>query len=404
MALPKSIQIARMFLASEYEYIGALLWALRPHEVPGLGTMGVDHHWRLYYDPDLDTKWSEPEVLGVLFHEINHILRNHLNDGRAMPYMHCTPLDPKCKKCQESMLRFNVCGDLEINPGIEALGFKLPVEGQFPKNYGLPNGLLAEEYWDKLPPKLKGPHGVGAGECGSCAGNPGAHELGQGANDGDDKGLIAAERELIIRDVAKKIMEVSKTRGNVPAGLDRWANDYLHPKVPWRRELRNVTHRNINECAGKREYSFRRPHRRQGCADVIMPTMIDFFPRIGLVRDTSGSMGDKDMARSIAETQGILREMGGEIIDIEVDCVVHAVKTVKRVQDVKLQGGGGTNMGVGIDHAAGLRPRLDVVIVITDGATPWPDSPPPFRCIVVLTRTGSEAQVPSWAKTILVND
>ena len=414
MSLPKSIQHARMFLASEFDYVGSLLWALRPTETPGLGTMGVDEHWRLYYDPDIDAKWTEPQVLGVLFHEINHILRNHMNNGRAAPFIHCTPIDPKCVKCRESALRFNICGDLEINPGLLKLGFQLPTEGQFPKNYNLPDGLLAEDYWHKIPQNVgkQGQGAIGQGSCGSCAGNPGAHELGPGAQgkdgeEGDGEGMAgisAAERELIIRDVAKKIEEAAKSRGNVPSGLDHWAHDYLHPKVPWRRELRSATHRNINECMGKREYSFRRPHRRQGFAEIIMPTVKDFFPRIGLVRDTSGSMGDADMARSLAETKGILTEMGGEIIDIEVDCQVHAVKTIKRVQEVQLKGGGGTDMGVGINHAATLHPRLDIVVVITDGETPWPSAAPPFKCIVVLTRTGSENQVPPWAKTIVVND
>lgn len=409
MALPKSIQNARMFLASEYAYVGSLLWALRPVEKPGLGTMGVDQDWRLYYDPAIDAKWTEPEVLGVLYHEINHILRNHLNNGRAAPYMHCKPYASTCKECREAAMKFNICGDLEINPGVLALGFQLPKKGQFPKDYGLPDGLLAEEYWEKLPENAgkDGNGAIGMGSCGSCAGNPGDHEQPSTPGDEDGEGhegLAAAERELIIRDVAKKIEDAAKTQGNVPAGLERWARDYLHPKVPWRRELRNVTHRNINECIGKREYSFKRPHRRQGCAQTIMPTMKDFFPRIGLVRDTSGSMDDSDMARSLAETRGILKEMGGEIIDIEVDCVVHGVKKIKRVQDVKLQGGGGTDMGEGIRHAAGLKPRLDIVIVITDGETPWPADPPPFKCIVVLTRTGSEGKTPSWAKVILVND
>ena len=414
MAIPKSLQNARLFLSSEYDYVGALLWALRPKETPGLGTMGVDDDWHLYYDPAIDAKWSEPEVLGVLFHEINHILRNHTNKGRAIPFLHCNPINPKCKDCGYTAKRFNICGDLEINPGLQTLGFKLPENGQFPKNYGLPDGLLAEEYWDKLPKEVGEPgksYAVGSGDCGSCAGNPGAHEAQGKSEAGDEegegegmKGISAAERELIIRDVAKKIEEAAKSRGNVPAGLDRWAKEYLHPKVPWRRELRNVTHRNLNECAGKREYSYKRPARRQGLNEIIFPTMKDFFPRIGIIRDTSGSMSDKDLSRSVAETAGILKEMGGEVIDIEVDCQVHAVKRVKSIREIELKGGGGTDMGVGIDHAAGLKPRLDIIVVITDGETPWPASPPPMKCIVVLTRSGSQGSVPSWAHTILVND
>jgi len=406
MPLPKSIMTARMYLATDYPYVGALLWALRPKETPGLGTMGVDHNWNLYYDPKIDEKWTEAEVVGVLFHEINHILRNHLSTGRAAPFMHCRPFNNKCSKCCEAALRFNICGDLEINPGLLKLGFQLPVEGQFPSKYGLPDGLLAEEYWHKLPENPnQGQTGAGEKGCGSCAGNPGEHEPANGqGDDGDDDGFAASERELIIRDVAKKIEEAAKNRGNVPLGLDRWAHDYLNPKVSWRKELRAVAHRHFNECMGKREYSFKRMHRRQMVSEVILPTIRDFVIRIGVIRDTSGSMGEKDLARTLAETRGILKEMQGELIDIEVDCQVHGTKTIRNIKDVKMQGGGGTDMGVGINHAATLRPKIDVVVVLTDGETPWPASPPPFPCIVVLTQQGSRKNAPSWCKVIQVND
>lgn len=407
MSVPQSIQTARIFLATHYSYVDSLLWALRPVESPGLGTVGVDRHWHLYYDPDIDAKWSGAEVLGAIYHEINHILRNHTDAGRAKPFIHCDPYDPKCEKCRETSTRFNICGDLEINPGVEKLGFQLPANGMFPKNFGLPDGLLAEEYWDKLPPDVgKSASGIGKGTCGSCAGNPSDTETkgNEDGDDGDKSGISKAERELIIRDVAKKIEDAAKSQGNVPAGLDRWAKDYLHPKVPWKRELRTVTHRQINECMGKREYTFKRPHRRQGLNETILPSMRDFFPRIGLVRDTSGSMDESDIARSIAETRGLLKEMGGEIVDIEVDCQVHAVKAIRDVKQVKIMGGGGTDMGVGILHACGLKPRLDIIIVITDGETPWPKSPPPTKVVVVLTREASKEHVPSWAKVIVVND
>jgi predicted metal-dependent peptidase len=178
----------------------------------------------------------------------------------------------------------------------------------------------------------------------------------------------------------------------------------LHPKVNWRKELKASARRQLNEVAGKREYSFKRPHRRQSISKTILPTLRDFNPRIGVIRDTSGSMSDKDLARSISETRGILDSMGGTVVDIEVDCQVHAVKEIKKVREIKLQGGGGTDMGVGIDHAATLKPALDICVVITDGYTPWPSTQPPFKCIVVLTQEGTQKDVPSWAKTIVVND
>lgn len=411
MALPKEIQTARLFLASEHGYLASVLWSLRPVEKPGIGTMGVDEHWRLYYDPALPSVWSEKEIVGVLYHEVNHLLRNHTNNGRARFFMHCTPPNPRCDGCAQACGKWNQAADAEINPGILKIGFELPknVDYVMPAKAGLPDGLLAEEYFDKWPSqkgkgKGKSP-GKGQGQepavCGGCAGNPADYEDGEPAA-GDR--LTQTEKELICRDVAKKIEEHAKNRGNIPADLQRWADTLLHPKVNWRKELRASARRQLNEVAGKREYSFKRPNRRQAMSQVILPTLRDFNPRLGIIRDTSGSMGNEDLAKTLAETRGILNMMGGEVIDIEVDCQVHAVKKVKSLRDVKMQGGGGTDMGIGIEHAATLRPGLDLVIVMTDGETPWPSVQPPFKTIVMLTRKGSEGQVPSWAKVILVED
>ena len=48
-----------------------------------------------------------------------------------------------------------------------------------------------------------------------------------------------------------------------------------------------------------------------------------------------------------------------------------------QARDVELLGGGGTDMGAGLAKAAELRPRPDLIIVLTDGYTPWPSAPPP---------------------------
>jgi predicted metal-dependent peptidase len=414
MSLPKEIQTARLFLASEHAYIASVLWNLRPVEKPGIGTMGVDHHWRLYYDPAITTKWNEAQITAVLFHEVNHILRNHTIDGRARPFMHCTPPSQTCEGCAEQSMRWNWAGDAEINPGLKKLGFQLPPEGIFPDKFGFPDGKLAEEYYDMFekqdqPPSNngkgksgKGKPGDEPGGCGSCAGNKAGYEDGEPSE--ADK-LTDTEKDLMIREVAKRIEDHVKNQGNVPQGLEIWAHDILHPKVPWQKELRVSSLRNIAECAGKREYSFKRPHRRQAVSRTILPTLRDFRPRVGIIRDTSGSMGNSDHARTLGETKGILEALSGtEVIDIEVDCAVHATKKIKSVRDVKLQGGGGTDMGVGLDHAATIKPRLDLVVVLTDGYTPWPSSPPPFKTIVVLTQATTKGDVPQWAKCIVIEN
>ncbi|MGW4501482.1 hypothetical protein ACWENR_23070 [Micromonospora sp. NPDC004336] len=49
---------------------------------------------------------------------------------------------------------------------------------------------------------------------------------------------------------------------------------------------------------------------------------------------------------------------------------------MRRIEDIELVGGGGTDMRVGLAASAALRPKDGIVIVATDGDTPWGDIPP----------------------------
>ena len=68
------------------------------------------------------------------------------------------------------------------------------------------------------------------------------------------------------------------------------------------------------------------------------------------------------------------------------------------VSEIKsiLKGGGGTDMGVGIMQAMESKP--DVIIVITDGLTPWPANPgvPVIVCLF------EDRDVPSWARKVII--
>ena len=62
----------------------------------------------------------------------------------------------------------------------------------------------------------------------------------------------------------------------------------------------------------------------------------------------------------------------------------------------------------GIDAAAALRPEPSLVIVLTDGFTPWPDRPPPgVRVVVGLLIDDdfpNEWAPPPWARTIEIEE
>jgi len=400
--LPLELQTARYALTRNQPYISSLVLNLNFIEKKGLGTLGVDKWWRCYYDPDIIKVWSLKQLEGVLFHESNHLLRSH----------------PERAESFEDKFRMNVAEDIEINPDVLDSGFELPPGCPLPRTFNLPEDLLAEEYYEKLPKNInsspqssdkndkgKGNGSVGNGKCGSCAGH---------ALEGEEKapspgdGISSAEQELIKRQVAKDIESSAKEAGAAPAGLQRWANQLLHPQVKWTKELASVVKRAMMEVMGKQDRTFKRISRLSGALDtkIILPGWKGYFPNVALIFDTSGSMGDTDLAKSIAEAKGVLRAIGGGgfgVVTISVDCAIGTKQRVNSASRISLSGGGGTDMGVGLAEAEKTKPRIDVAIVLTDGYTPWPSLAPPFKTIVVLTQEGAKDSVPSWAKTLMVN-
>jgi predicted metal-dependent peptidase len=121
-----------------------------------------------------------------------------------------------------------------------------------------------------------------------------------------------------------------------------------------------------------------------------------------MIVDTSGSMTEHDLGLVLAEVGGVLLAtcsgVGARVLS--VDAAVHSSQRVTHVDQVALAGGGGTDMRVGFEAIDGLRPRPTVVVVVTDGQTPWPAHPPRGMSVVVaLTRP---AVTPAWAKRVVL--
>jgi predicted metal-dependent peptidase len=128
---------------------------------------------------------------------------------------------------------------------------------------------------------------------------------------------------------------------------------------------------------------------------------------VAVVIDTSGSMGQPALDAALAEIKGVISAAGigpRGLLVLACDAQVGATTRVRRAQDVQLVGGGGTDMRVGIAEAEASRPRPDVVIVLTDGETPWPEKPTRSRLVAAIigSRRASES-VPCWATAVTVD-
>lgn len=419
MIFPVELQAARIHLVKERPYLASAAWALQPVPKPGLGTLAVDMYWRLYYDPAILSLWSVEVIAGALYHEICHLLRNHSARMRIF--------NPRLS---------NIAADAEINDDLIRECVKFPAQPVTPEFIGQPENLLAEEYYAALekeerlssanqtnnpahsasPGKRETSQETqirdrqssrvpmpGCGRCGSCATGQMASWEDKPPGKGSSSGLSRTEGELIRRDVAKQIQEHVRGQGCVAGHWVRWAEEKLHPKVDWRKQLAAAVRFAAADTTGAVDYSYRRPSRRQGQVGkevVIFPSLRCPIPSVAVVADTSGSISEKMLAQTLAEISGILKSLGYRegIHVLAVDQTVEFCRRVFRSEQIQLAGGGGTDMGIGLEAAARLKPLPQLGIVITDGHTSWPDRPPgKMKVIVVLLGDGT---VPDWANVI----
>ena len=350
--------------------------------------MAVDKAWRLYYNPMTVTRWSVPEIAGVLYHEICHLLRDHAGRGSVGTW-------------QTDGHGWNIACDAEINDDILAEGFPLPDGPVTPKWLGAEDGLTAEEYYrNHVPASAKRP----GCRCGSCAtGQPEPWELPF------ESGVGETEAALLRRLTAQAIRDAeSRQPGTLPGHWKRFADANLEPpKIDWRRELAAMVRRALSETeSGAMDYRYNRPSRRTNAVpDVIFPTLVRPVPKIAVVVDTSGSIYGELLTDALSELRGILRS-GGRRNSVSVLCVDAAVQTARTIFDVRqveMRGGGGTDMSVGLEAAAKRRPAPDVCIMLTDGFTPWPTTAPPGMRVIIglLGDEGRTGATPVWAKRIV---
>lgn len=456
MSISQELQAARLRLAKERPYLASALWALNPVSKPGLGTMAVDMYWRLYYDPDALAQWPVEVTEGVLYHEICHLLRNHadrmknfnpslsniaadaeINDdllleGVKLPTPHLTPesigqpnnllaeeyyyaLEDKQKSSNEqkesdedpNSTKEKESAQKQKNnrkPNSRQESKANQEQGSNPEsktNQNRSSSNLEKESSNSNPQPMPG-----SGSCGSCATGQMAPWEDEQPGKGSSSGVSQIQAELIRRDVAGQIREHTRGQGRAPGHLARWAEDTLNPKVDWRKQLAAAVRYAAADTAGATDYSYRRPSRRQGQVgkgDVIFPSMRRPVPSVAVVADTSASMSENMLAQALAEISAILKSLGHKegVHVLAVDQTVQFCRKVFRSEQIELTGGGGTDMGIGLEAAARLRPLPQVGIVITDGQTSWPDRPPRgMKVIVVLSGDG---KAPIWASVIKIS-
>jgi predicted metal-dependent peptidase len=377
------IAAARLWAAARFPYLASGMFGIIPVEAPGIGTVAVDERWLLWIDPQVADQWSPAQFGSVLVHHVCHLLREHGQRAAIAPDEHA-----------DAWIQ---CADAEINDDL-ADSLELPGNPVLPAHLGGRSGQLAEKYFAAW----RAPSSERAWDLDCGSGADGRSRPWEG----DREGLPRWQARLLRRLVAQEIVRHEKEAGDVPAGLLRWADDVLEPKVNWRRALTAELRKAVADTLGAVDYSYRRPSRRASVAgDVVLPALRRPVPEVAVVCDTSGSMTEDLLAAALAEVDGLLRALGlaRQLRVIACDTAADAARRVTSARQVELAGGGGTDMGAGIAAAYALRPRPAVTVVLTDGYTPWPDRQPPGMGVIVGLLGEDAPDGPAWAKAIRVD-
>ncbi|MCF6468593.1 hypothetical protein FAF44_09370 [Nonomuraea sp. MG754425] len=381
---------ARVRAAHQAPYLAGALLALDPVVVPGsaadLRRFPADPGWHVYVGAGELDRQSVPEVGFWLVHQVTHLLREH-----ARRYPGSTMLT----RAQDQR-RWNLAADAELDDDLLPETSPLPADATTPACLGLPDGWTAEQYWHALPENAPAPEG----DCGSgCDGLPRLW-------DRDLPGLSPATARLTALDTARRIRERLNAQDDVPAGWRRWAGQVLEPSVNWRRHLSAEVRRGLAQAAGRVDHTYRRPSRRAAALPgVVLPSLRRPLPRVTVLIDTSGSVTEGMLARASAEVAGVLRAVGAGrrlLTVITSDARAYPPQVLDRVSDLRLTGGGGTDLRAGFAAALSRRPPPDLIIAMTDGRTPWPARPPTPTRVVVVLLDPSGGPAPEWAQTVHV--
>ncbi|BCY12194.1 hypothetical protein L3i22_072820 [Actinoplanes sp. L3-i22] len=239
-------------------------------------------------------------------------------------------------------------------------------------------------------------------DCGSGA-DGAAREWDLGADGAH--GLTEQERDAVRFRVAQAI---NGHPGSVPQGWQRWAEEAFHPPQPWRDVLGAAVRAAAGSAGTGGDYTYGRPARRAAALPrVILPALRRNPPRVCVVIDTSGSVSDAELGTALLEVAAIGRAVGGRsrVSVVSCDAAARVAHPLCRAEGIALVGGGGTDLRAGFRQA--LRVRPDVIVALTDGWTPWPESSPPCRTVVGLFRRdveddGGFRMPPDWARTVRI--
>jgi predicted metal-dependent peptidase len=352
----------------KYPFHTAVLARMRVLADPTIDTMGVSMEGRELL-LHVNEPWLEAHAehtLGLLLHEVHHVVLGHLVDARLREVDAPELLDV----CLECAANEHIVEPLP-NPirwqAFERLGFR-PNQSSLERYALLREHVRAHESARRLP--MPGPSDAHAGM----------------------RSPVARASLALQRDLLDELADLEERLGDdAGASLAGWRPGELRralfpesgtAAVDWRAALRDLVERTSRTVSSYKRPSRRFPDRvgevpgRQRQRYACDP------PRLVVALDTSASMGDADLACAAAELARIARI--ARVTVVVFDAAIHAVYRYRGGPLDPATGGGGTDFRALFGPASPTR-GAEALVVFTDGLGPFPDRAPAIPTLWVLT-------------------
>jgi len=319
---PFDLELQLYSLLKDEPFFSALSRRINKSKTTAIPTAGVrvnpkTGRYEMVYNPEFFEKLTPVERSGVLKHEFYHLIFEHVT-GR-LPQGGLTKM-------------WNVATDLAINSFLVG---ELPEGGCIPQQAPFENYPLeqsAEFYFDMLkkdeqfnqdPQDGQGNgDGDGQGEgqgspSGSGGGLPDSLDDHSGWGEDVDQGMKEVAEQRLKEDLKQIVDEMNssgKSWGSVGAKTRKQIQDFITPKVDWRKVLRYFikTSQRANKRSTVRRLNRRFPYIHAG-------RKVTRQAKIAISIDQSGSVDDKMLALFFAELSSLAKYATFTIIPFDTE-------------------------------------------------------------------------------------
>lgn len=381
--LPKKVSTARMKLLLSQPFFAGILMASPLKIDRTLWRMATDGD-AILINPEGCDELPIEEIMMIFCHEVLHIAFQHV------PTMLRLRLDRET---------WNEATDHCINLILTESGMPMYQRGYCDTQY---KGLTAMQVYDRLKqqksgkpkpqPPTNGQPSPGDGQEGQGQGQeptPGGKTPAEGAPGQTGWDLQApaeadastmAEQSRKVQQRVAQAASMARMAGKMPGALDRLITDMLEPVVPWQTVLQDYMTRVVRD-----DETWTRRNRR--FSSTYLPGRhTEKMGEVVFIGDTSGSISGPELTRYGSEACAIATQLNPERIRfLWADTKVAGEQVFEDGETIALvpKGGGGTDMRVPLAYAEQFDPQ--VVVLATDGYTPWPTVEPPYPLVVICT-------------------